>query len=99
MAWAYLLLILGVLLDEATTYLGLSQGLVELNPYAASLISRGLWPLIDIALIIAVILLTEYVDNWAERRLGRRVFILLPILLGGLRLMAGLHNLFNLFLL
>ncbi len=40
---AHLILIMGVVLDEASTYLGFSLGLMELNPNVASLMERGLW--------------------------------------------------------
>ena len=89
---AYLFLILGVLLDDASTFIGLHMGFQELNPYLVSLMERGLWPIVDFAILIVVALATEYLDGLMERRLGRRALITLPATLGLLRFLMGLHN-------
>jgi len=89
---AYLLLLFGVLLDDASTFIGLQMGLRELNPHVVSLMERGLWPIVDLAILIAVAIATEYLDGLVKRRLGRRTLIVLPATLGFLRLLMGLHN-------
>ena len=66
----YLLLLFGVLLDDASTFIGLQMGFRELNPHVVSLMERGLWPIVDFAILITVALTTEYLDRLVERRLG-----------------------------
>jgi len=89
---AYLLLLFGVLLDDVSTFIGLQMGFTELNPHVVSLMNRGLWPIVDLAILITVAISTEYLDGLVERRLGRRALIALPAALGFLRLLIGLHN-------
>ena len=89
---AYLLLILGVLLDDASTFIGLQMGFRELNPHVVSLMERGLWPIVDFAILTTVAIATEYLDGLVKRKLRRRALIALPAALGFLRLLIGLHN-------
>ena len=89
---AYLLLLFGVLLDDISTFIGLQMGFRELNPHVVSLMERGLWPIVDFAILIAVAIGTEYLDSLVKRKLRRRALIALPATLGFLRLLMGLHN-------
>jgi|GEM_PF-4758917 len=89
---AYLLLLFGVLLDDISTFIGLQMEFRELNPHVVSLMERGLWPIVDVAILITVALATEYLDGLVERSLGRRALIAFPATLGLLRLLMGLHN-------
>jgi len=89
---AYLLLLFGVLLDDASTFIGLQMGFTELNPHVVSLMNRGLWPIVDLAILTTVAISTEYLDSLVEGKLGRRVLVALPATLGFLRLLMGLHN-------
>ena len=89
---AYLLLLFGVLLDDISTFIGLQMGFRELNPHVVSLMERGLWPIVDFAILIAVAIATEYLDSLVKRKLRRRALIALPAALGFLRLLIGFHN-------
>jgi hypothetical protein len=76
--------------DQLSTWLGLTLfGLVEINPLVARLIEQGVWPLLDAALIILTIAVTETVN----RAVGNSAFLLYPATMGLLRLAAGLRNL------
>lgn len=87
----------GVAIDHLSTSIGLMTGyLVELNPFTLHLISLRLWLLFDISILCALSwsLITIF-RKWDLKE--KRILLLLPIIVGVVRLGAGIHNIFLLF--
>ena len=89
---AYLLLIIGVLSDWASTNIGLSTGLTEGNKYAASLISSGLWMQTDFFALTLCILVPFILNRVVDSRVAK-YFIGFPLVAGVVKLCASLWNL------
>lgn len=87
----------GVAADHVSTLIGLITGsLVELNPLTNHLISLRLWLLFDICVLGAVSwAVTELYRNWDHP--SRWTILALPIVIGVVRLCAGIHNFVLLF--
>lgn len=88
---------IGVAIDHLSTSIGLMTGcLVELNPFTLHLISLRLWLLFDISILCALSwsLITIF-RKWDLKE--KRILLFLPIIVGVVRLGAGIHNIFLLF--
>ena len=84
------LLILGVVGDEITTFLGLSAGYIESNPSVVKLIEQGLWSYFDLFLILFC--LTPLIFFKDEKKIASQILALGPLLVGVARLYSCLSN-------
>lgn len=89
---AYLLLIVGALGDWASTRFGISLGLVEGNPLAASLMSSGHWMMTDF-LFVVVCILVPYILNRVVKTRVAGYFIGFPLVAGIVKIGVSLLNL------
>jgi hypothetical protein len=85
-----ILLILGIVGDEITTFLGLSAGYIESNPFVVKLIEQGLWGSFDLLLVI--LCLTPLIFFKEEEKLSSQILALVPLLVGITRLSACISN-------
>jgi hypothetical protein len=89
---AYILLIVGALGDWVSTRFGISLGLVEGNPVAASLISSGQWIQTDFLFMAACILVPFVLNRIMKTRLSS-YFIGFPLVAGIVKIGVSLWNL------
>lgn len=89
---AYFLLIVGALGDWVSTRSGVSQGLVEGNMVAASLMSSGQWILTDF-LVVAVCILVPFILNRVVKTRVASYFIGFPLVAGVVKIGVSLWNL------
>ena len=87
-----LILLIGVLGDEATTLTGISSGrFVESNPYASQLINSGSWILMD---LVSILFFVSVPLILIRGNRGQSIaFSLMPLLPGLIRLCACVSNL------
>jgi hypothetical protein len=87
----------GVATDHASTIIGLITGsLVELNPFTNHLINMKIWLLFDVCFLGAISwAVTELYGRWDNP--SRWTILALPIVIGAVRLCAGLYNFILLF--
>jgi len=85
---SFSLLLLGVLLDEFSTWLVIESGGYEMNPYVVSLMQKGLWLPYDFAIIVLSVVVVHY----CYRRWRRWEPLVFPALYGALRFLAACHN-------
>ena len=96
---AYATLFGGLALDQVTTRIGLSIGLMESNPHAWLLIKTGHWLPLDLILASLIILATRLMlilsdtENHESPRLALATMILFPLTAGIIRMGCGVHNL------
>jgi len=90
--FSYVMMVLGVFLDHLTTPLGLNRGLSESNVLASYCLDAGVWILLDVALVMGVAA-TSYVVARASDREAAGLVLVFPIILGAVRLVAGIWNL------
>jgi hypothetical protein len=89
-----MILIVGVLGDELTTFHGISTGrFVEVNPIARNLIETGIWSLLDI-LLLSVCFSLSYIIVRKNKNELSQIISLFPIISGIIRLLAFFSNLF-----
>jgi len=87
------ILILGVLFDEVTTIACLRTGnCYEANPVVSYLITKGIWSPVDLVLTILCIAL-PFAFSRIVLSPYARVFVLIPVIPGFIRLFAGCLNL------
>ena len=89
---SYILLLLGVGLDQVSTRIGLSQyNLIESNFIANRLITLGLWGYVDLALCTAFIIITHLSYRIVLEERNNLIFAF-PFISGAIRLLVGLMN-------
>lgn len=89
---SYSILIVGVLLDHFTTFIGINSfNLIESNPITNSLIQNNSWLLMDFILLIFILILSFYLIHSNRKNF---YWIYLYSLVGGIfRLYVSLLNL------
>lgn len=89
---AYELVLVGAICDQLTTrYLLKHPFISESNPFAAWFMEHGLWLPLDVAIIVALIMVPFILlRRWSFR--GRDVLLLGPATFGTLRLSAAVLN-------
>lgn len=92
-AFAYAIMILGVVGDHISTSVGLSRDYIrESNPMALGLMGNGIWIHTDIILmvvsILAVFTLTRVIKNPSSR-----MILIIPVICGLVRLGVTFWNL------
>lgn len=90
--FSYTIMFFGVLLDHVTTYQGLNQGLFESNILVKYCYDAGVWILLDVTLVIGVVA-TSYLVARASNGGRLNLVLIFPIILGIMRLAAGIWNL------
>lgn len=81
---------LSVVIDQVTTVIGLSRGLVEGNTFTRYLMETGTWIFIDLAICVCLVLFTHL---FIKHTRGQYKFALLfPLITGFIRLLAGISN-------
>lgn len=89
MRTAYVILVLGVVLDQLTTWTALLLGHPEANPSTRYMIAEGIWLAVD----LGVLLLGLMVPWTVEKVTGYRALYAFPLTLGSLRLLCAVVNL------
>lgn len=90
--FSYVIMIFGVFLDHVTTLLGLNRGLLESNVFTRYCLDVGVWGFLDVALVVGVAVTSRMVARASNRRTAGLVLVF-PIILGAVRLVAGIFNL------
>lgn len=91
---AYLTLVMGVLGDQISTRVGLARPQIsEFNPITSSMIARGLWVPMDVALV-AVCVLIPFIMNRMMKHTLVKTLCLYPLIAGLIRLGACVWNFF-----
>jgi len=90
--FSYIIMFFGVLLDHVTTYQGLNQGLFESNILVKYCYDAGVWILLDVTLVIGVVA-TSYLVARASDGGRLNLVLIFPVILGIMRLAAGIWNL------
>ena len=92
LATVYLLPIVGYIIDQMSTRIGLSNpALQELNPLTEQLLQVGLWLYVDAAVAIAIISFTYLiVRKWGFRY--RNLVLLTPLTYGLMKVLTGISN-------
>ena len=91
-AFAYAIMILGVIGDYISTSVGLSRSsLKESNPIALMLMNNNVWIQADLILII-VSILGVFTFQRVVKSPSSRIILLLPIICGLVRLCAAFWN-------
>jgi hypothetical protein len=91
-AFAYAIMIMGVIGDHISTSIGLSRGsLQESNPIALSLMNNNTWIQAD-AILIIVSILCVYALQRVLKSPSSRIILLFPIICGLVRLGVALWN-------
>jgi len=86
---SFCLLLLGVVLDEFSTWLVIESGIgYETKPFVVSLMQKGLWLPYDFAIIV----LSMIIVNYCYQRWRRWEPLVFPALYGTLRFLAACHN-------
>ncbi len=88
--FSYVVMIFGVLVDHVTTYRGLEHGMFESNFLVEYLLDAGAWIFLDAALVVGVVATSYVVARTSD--MGR-LDLIFPLILGVVRLAAGLWNL------
>ena len=90
--FSYIIMVFGVFLDHVTTYRGLNRGLFESNVLVEYCLDAGVWLLLDVMLVTGVVVTSYLVARASD---GERLNLVLtfPLLLGVVRLAAGIWNL------
>jgi len=89
---AYVIIVVGVLLDHASTMYALTQpNIVEVNPFVLSLMEKDLWLLGDLLVMasgtIFIYALIRMIDK------PEAIYLLIyPIVHGLIRIAAAVHN-------
>lgn len=90
---AYTVLITGATLDQISTRIGLRfRDVYEVNPFARWLQSRGLWSVFDASFLLLLIL-QLYVILRVTKAREFNVLLLIPLIVGFVRLIIGVWNL------
>jgi len=91
-AFAYAIMIIGVVGDHISTSIGLSRDyLQESNPIALMLMNNNIWLQTDIILIL-VSILGAYTFQRVVKSPSSRIVLLLPIICGIIRLGVAFWN-------
>jgi len=90
--FSYTLMVFGVFLDHVSTYQGLNQGLFESNIVVKYCLDAGVWLLLDVTLVAGVVA-TSYLVSRASSGGRLNLVLIFPLLLGIMRLAAGIWNL------
>ena len=90
--FSYTMMVFGVFLDHVSTYQGLNQGLFESNILVKYCYDAGVWILLDVTLVIGVVA-TSYLVARASSGGRLNLVLIFPIILGIIRLAAGIWNL------
>ena len=90
--FSYIIMVFGVFLDHVATYQGLSQGLFESNVLVKYCLDAGVWILLDVTLVTGVVV-TSYIVARASNGGRLNLVLIFPLLLGIIRLAAGIWNL------
>jgi hypothetical protein len=90
--FSYVIMVFGVLMDHVTTYLGLKHGMFESNFLVEYFLGSGAWIFLDAVLIVGVVA-TSYVVARASDGGRLDLVLIFPLLLGVVRLAAGIWNL------
>lgn len=92
LATVYLLPILGFIVDQVSTRIGLTNpALQELNPVTEHLLQAGLWFYIDAVVAIALIASVHIIlRKWSFRY--RSLVLLTPLTYGLMKMLAGISN-------
>lgn len=88
---AYTTLIIGALGDWITTTIGLTNGLVEGNQIASTLMRAGLWIPADL-LVVAVCILIPFIVNRLVKTRAANIFYAFPLLAGILKVGVSIWN-------
>jgi hypothetical protein len=92
-AFAYAIMILGVVGDHISTSVGLSRDYVrESNPIALGLMDNGIWIQTDIILIV-VSILSVFTLLRVLKNSSSRIILILPVICGLVRLGVTFWNL------
>ena len=92
-----MILVIGVCLDEVTTFICLQTGMCyESNPLVFNLISRGLWTCVDFLLVLLCSAIPFLFSKLIDSRYSR-AFIIVPVIPGAIRMAVGVLNLALLF--
>ena len=92
-AFAYAIMILGVVGDHISTTVGLSRDFVrESNPIALGLMDNGIWIQTDIILIV-VSILSVFTLLRVLKNPSSRIILILPVICGLVRLGVTFWNL------
>ena len=90
--YSYTVLVVGTLLDQITTKIGLNRlNLHEANFIAKNLIGLGVWSYIDIAICALFIILSHKAYRIVLKRQNKMIFIF-PLVSGSIRLLVGIWN-------
>ena len=96
-AFAYAIMILGVLGDHISTSLALSRNYVqESNPIALSMMNNGIWIQTD-AILIVVSILAAFVLQRVIKNPSSRMILIIPLICGLIRLGVTFWNISLLF--
>ena len=91
-AFAYAIMILGVVGDHISTSVGLSRDYVrESNPIALGLMDNGIWIQTDIILIV-VSILSVFTLLRVFKNSSSRIILILPVICGLVRLGVTFWN-------
>jgi hypothetical protein len=91
-AFAYAIMILGVVGDHISTSVGLSRdGIRESNPIALSLMNNGIWIQTDIILILVSVLAVFSLKRVIKSP-SSGIILLLPVMTGLIRLGVAFWN-------
>ena len=91
-AFAYAIMILGVVGDHISTSVGLSRDYVrESNPIALGLMDNGIWIQTDIILIV-VSILSVFTLLRVLKNSSSRIILILPVICGLVRLGVTFWN-------
>ena len=94
LATVYLLPMVGYIIDQTSTRIGLSNpAFQELNPLTEHLLQAGLWFYFDAAVAIAIISSTYLIiRKWSFRY--RSLVLLTPLTYGLMKVLTGISNFF-----
>jgi len=94
--FSYTMMVFGVFLDHVSTYQGLNRGLFESNILVKYFYDAGVWILLDV-MLVAGVAATSYTVVRASNGGRLNLVLIFPLLLGVVRLAAGIWNLNILF--
>ena len=90
---SYLLLLLGVTVDQISTKIGLTREYIyESNTIAAHLIEHGVWGYTDLLICIIFIAIT-YLAQRVIQEEKQKILFVFPLISGTIRLVTGIINL------
>jgi len=87
----YFLLMIGLIIDQSTTFIGINYyGLYETNIIAKRLMDLGLWHICDLLICILFIVSLRIILNKYKKF---NYILVLPMFSGFIRLLVGFSNL------